>query len=466
MNSIWRFFSSVRLALWVILLLAVISLAGTLIIQMPPAVAADPDLIEQWVEQIAQPKYDGMTDLYRFLGFFDVFHSPAFIVLGSLLILNISVCSLKRLPSLAKMSRGVAPEDAARLLDKGNAVRATSKLPAAESTAAVMSFFSQRGYRVRQESKLDATVLVADKNRFAPWGTYAIHLSLILLIAGYLIGSFSGFSNDDFVVAENETRAVGAPYDVSVRLVSFEDEYYPSGAPKDYRAQVELVVDNQVVQEGLIRVNYPMNYNGLKIYQFSFGPAVELLVIGGDGQTVFQGPVALSNSFRDDQGIVRSYGILERPENNLFVVIVGSAGPGDPSVPAGQVSIQLFDGPFPDSQQTGFSNAAAGATVEIQGISFTPEALTQFSAFQLREDPGLGMIWVAFTLFMLGLGMVFYFPHRQVITAVHTDIKGSRVSYSFLGKKGQAADEIQTFGQAIGATGQIQPKTIERKSKR
>ncbi len=251
-----------------------------------------------------------------------------------------------------------------------------------------------------------------------------------------------------------------------VRLVSFEDEYYPSGAPKDYRAQVELLVGGQVVQEGLIRVNYPLNYNGLKIYQFSFGPAVNLLATGADGQELFRGPVALSNSFRDEQGIVRSYGILEHPENNLFVVIVGSAGPGDPSVPAGQVSIQLYDGPFPDSQQIGFSNAAAGAAVEIQGVKFNPEALTQFSVFQLREDPGLGMIWVAFALFMIGLGMVFYFPHRQVIVAVHPDIKGSRVSYSFLGKKGQAAEEIQAFGQAIGATGQIQPKTIERKSKR
>ncbi len=211
MNSIWRFFSSVRLALWVILLLAVVSLAGTLIIQIPPAVAADPGLMDQWVEQIAQPKYGGMTDIFRFLGFFDVFRSPVFIVLGSLLIVNIAVCSLKRLPSLVKMSRGVAPEDAARLLDKGNAVRATSKLSAVESTAAVTGFLTQRGYRIRQESKPDATVLVADRNRFAPWGTYAIHLSLILLIAGYLVGSFSGFSNDDFVVAENETRAVGEP---------------------------------------------------------------------------------------------------------------------------------------------------------------------------------------------------------------------------------------------------------------
>ena len=65
---------------------------------------------------------------------------------------------------------------------------------------------------------------------------------------------------------------------------------------------------------------------------------------------------------------------------------------------------------------------------------------------------------------MLGLGLVFYFPHRQMVVAVHSDAKGSRTAYHVLGKKNQAAaDEMEAFAEAIGASGQIQPKNLERK---
>jgi cytochrome c biogenesis protein len=462
-----RFFSSVRLALWVILLLAIFSLAGTLLRQMPTAIAGDPALREAWLEQVAQPNYHGMTDIYNFLGFFDFFHSPIFIFLGGLLIINIAVCSLKRWSSLVKTSKGVDVESAARLLEKGAATRATSKLSAADNTAAVNAFLSKRGYRIRQQEISGAAVFVADKNRFAPWGTYAIHLSLILLIAGYLLGSSQGFSNETFIVVENETRAVGAPYDFSVRLKSFTDEYYDSGQPKDYRSDVEILVNGQVVQQGLIRVNYPMSQGQLKIFQSFFGPAVTLHVADAGGAEIFNGSVALTEPF-NAEGIVRNSGTLDLAAQNLFVFIINSAGPGDPVVPGGQVRLEFYDaspetgGQFLDSLDVPLESAG-----EFEGLKFTPGAMIQFSGFQLREDPGLGMIWAAFTLFMLGLGLVFYFPYRQMVVAVNPDAKGSRCSYSVLGKKNQAAvDEMEAFAQAIGATGQIQPKQPERNSKR
>ncbi len=467
MGYIIRFFSSVRLALWVILLLAVFSLAGTLLRQMPSAIAGDPALREAWLEQVAQPNYGGMTDIYNFLGFFDFFHSPIFIFLGGLLIINIAVCSLKRWSSLVKTSKGVDVESAARLLDKGAATRASSRLSAADNTAAVNGFLSRRGYRIRQQEITGAAVFVADKNRFAPWGTYAIHLSLILLIAGYLLGSYQGFSNESFIVAENETRPVGDPYDVSIKLNSFTDEYYDNGLPKDYRSDVELLVNGQVVQQGLIRVNYPMSHGQLKIFQSFYGPAVTLQVADAGGAEIFNGSVALTEPF-DAEGIVRNSGTLDLAPQNLYIFIINSAGPGDPIVPNGQVRLEFYDAlPDDGGQFLESLDVPLGIPGEFQGLSFTPGAMTQFSGFQLREDPGLGMIWAAFILFMLGLCLVFYFPHRQMVIAIQPDAKGSRCSYSVLGKKNQAAvDEMEAFAQAIGATGQIQPKQAERNTKR
>ena len=465
-NWLVRLFSSVRFALWVILLLAVVSLAGTLLRQIPPQLLADPITKQTWIDQVAKPHYGSFwTSIFNGIGFFDVFRSPAFIVLGSLLIIAIAVCSLKRIPSLIRTSRGTDLETAARLLEKGNATRSSSKLSASENITNVTGFLSHRGYRLRQQEISGATVFVADKNRFAPWGTYAIHLSLILLTAGYLIGSTKGFTNDSFVVSEGETRAIGAPYDASIKLVNFQADFYTNGQPKDYRSQVQVLVNGQVVKEGTIRVNYPLSYGRLKIYQSFYGPAVTLRVSDAAGKQVFDNTVALTDPFTVDS-ITRNAASVDLTANGVFVFLIGSAGPGDPVVPDGKVRLEFYDAsPDAGGKFINTLDIAIGSTTEFQGLSFTPGAMIQFSGFQLHEDPGLGLVWAAFILFMLGLGLVFYFPHRQMVVAVYPDAKGSRTSYHILGKKNQAgADEIEAFAMAIGASGQIQPKNTERKS--
>ncbi|MEL7561919.1 cytochrome c biogenesis protein ResB [Dehalogenimonas sp. 4OHTPN] len=460
LNAVLRFFSSVRVALWIILLLAIVSLSGTLLRQMPPVVAADPELVQLWLEQVARPAYGGLTGVLDFLGLFDVFHSPVFLVLGSLLIVSITVCSLKRWPSLIKISRGVDSEDALRLLDKGHATRATSRLSAGDGVAAIENFFTKRSYRLRHLSSGEVKLFLADKNRLAPWGTYAIHLSLILLIAGYLVGSYSGYSNDSFIVAEGETRDIGAPYGISVHLESFEDEYYATGAPKDYRAQVQLLSAGVVIKEGLIRVNYPMEYGGLRIYQSFFGSAVRIGVANSSsGVEVFNGSIALADGFAAE-GYQRFSGTLDLNAQNLFVYLISPAAGGDPVIPADSIRLEFYDGEQPEGQFIDFINIPIGQHAEFQGLVFSPEEMTQFSGFQLREDPGLGLVWASLALFMLGLVLVFYFPHRQIIVSIKPDTKGSRISFTALGKKNQSAiEEMEAFGRAVAATGQIAPKT-------
>lgn len=449
--------------MWIILLLAIVSLSGTLLRQMPQAVAADQDLVQLWLEQVARPAYGGLTGVYNFLGLFDVFHSPVFIFLGSLLIVSITVCSLKRWPSLIKISRGAEGADALRLLDKGHATRVISRLSAADSFTATKQFFLVRNYRLRHQSTDKVELVLADKNRFAPWGTYAIHLSLILLIAGYLVGSYSGYSNDSFIVAEGETREIGAPYNLSIHLESFEDEYYPTGTPKDYRAQVQLLSSGQVVKEGLIRVNYPMEYDDLRIYQSFFGSAVKVKVADTTGAEVFNGTVALANGFAAE-GFQRFSGTLDLKEQSLFVYLIAPTAGGDPVIPADSIRLEFYDGPQPEGQFIDFLNIPIGQNSVFHGLVFFPEEMIQFSGFQIREDPGLGLVWTALTLFMLGLASVFYFPHRQIIVSVHADTKGSRISFTALGKKNQSTvEEIEAFGKAVEATGQIQPKNQERK---
>lgn len=99
-DRLWDFFSSVKLALVLMLVLTGLGLIGALLIQAPPDVISDPIAYEFWLEDAAIPKYGAWTPLLSLLRFFDMFHSPWFLSAGALLVISILVCSLNRWQSL------------------------------------------------------------------------------------------------------------------------------------------------------------------------------------------------------------------------------------------------------------------------------------------------------------------------------------------------------------------------------
>src|SRR3970040_1824309 len=71
-GRIWRFFTSVRLALVLLLILTAPILVGPLLEQIPPSVLSDSSQHAQWLER-ASTKYGVWTNVFDFLGLFNVF---------------------------------------------------------------------------------------------------------------------------------------------------------------------------------------------------------------------------------------------------------------------------------------------------------------------------------------------------------------------------------------------------------
>ena len=95
LGRVWRFFTSVRLALVLILILTAAVMTGTLLYQAPPSVIADPAPYAQWLDR-ARSKYGLWTDVFDFFRLFNVFHSLWFRLIIALLTANIIICSLNR----------------------------------------------------------------------------------------------------------------------------------------------------------------------------------------------------------------------------------------------------------------------------------------------------------------------------------------------------------------------------------
>ena len=89
-RTILDFFCSLKLTMFTLITLAVLSIIGTVVPQGSPP--------PEYLQSISQNK----LKLYQSLGFFDMYHSWWFILLLSLLSLNLIACSVRRLPGIWK----------------------------------------------------------------------------------------------------------------------------------------------------------------------------------------------------------------------------------------------------------------------------------------------------------------------------------------------------------------------------
>ncbi len=157
-----------------------------------------------------------------------------------------------------------------------------------DTTLPLTRLLRNKRYKVKTAIVRGNTYLSGDKYRFSALGTYLIHFSLVLLIAGFLLGSYLGFRNPSFVVAEGNIQDVGYNTSLSLRLDSFSDEYWPDGTPKDYRSEVTIYENGLEVKQGTVRVNHPMTYNGIRFFQSFFGPAASLRISDSFDKVIYE----------------------------------------------------------------------------------------------------------------------------------------------------------------------------------
>ena len=101
-NFMWNIFSSVKLALILLIIIAITSIAGTLIPQREEAM------------EFARRLSPGLVQLFRFLQLFDMYHSIWFRIIFGALALNLIVCSINRFPATLRLFKALPSPDRSR----------------------------------------------------------------------------------------------------------------------------------------------------------------------------------------------------------------------------------------------------------------------------------------------------------------------------------------------------------------
>jgi cytochrome c biogenesis protein len=437
LDSLWQFFASVKLTVTVLLALALTSIIGTLIPQ------------NQDPEAYYQAFGDFLYRVYAVLDLYDMYHAWWFQLLLALLTLNIIVCSIDRLTSLSKIVFLRHPRFSIKRFR--SAKKAQSFRAQGESDTLLANFQAvvkgQFRYQ-RVEIVEGATCIYAERGRWTRLGVYVVHLSIVLLIAGSMIGSlfgFEGFVNipegegsDTIRMRNNPAMGMRLPFEI--HCDDFNMEVYSNGAPKEFRSALRLVQDGKTILEKSIIVNDPIRYMGINIFQSSYGElppdhkdhkAAD--AEGADAPETFDLKLTSAGSGMTYSKTARIGETIDLPEGlGTFTVLAYTAdlrfmgnelGPGirgqlkTKAGEATEVTLPLRFPKFDKMRKGKVVIAVAGTAAE----TFTPQAEPEkkfYTGLQVTRDPGVGTVYTAFILMILGCLITFFMSHRQVYVEI------------------------------------------------
>jgi cytochrome c biogenesis protein len=390
---LWGTLTSIRLTVFLLLILAAVAVIGTVVPQNQPAKLYISRFGEVWGQLL-------------FLGgFTQVYFSPWFLGPISLLAINILACVVHGLPrAVQRVWQPLSVEAALTLPERGQIT-----WPAAvDPQSLIAATLSRELGRCRQETLPDQKVYFLERGRFRPLGPYLIHVALLLILAGGLIGKFWGvdgtlaIDQGEIAGAFNVGHQVEKPLNFQVRLDNFQVSYYePGGSPKEFRSDLTFMQDGREAARATCRVNEPVTFGGLTFYQSSYGSQatgpIRLKVQLGDLRESIEVALRQPADLPGGQGKI----IAMKVDGNFqgygpAVLLAFSPGSGHP-----QVFWTLKDHP-----ELGHQPGPYRFTVESIPFGY-------YSVFQVKHDPGVAWVYAGFLLFLPGLYLAFFRPAER-----------------------------------------------------
>jgi len=449
LKALWRFFSSVTLSVVLLLTLAIFSAMGTLIPQ---------NLEPEGYLRLLGPFW---FRFFETLDLFDLYHSWWFRLLIVLLGANIVVCSIERLSATWKVIFQRRPSSG-RLA--GSAHRREFEVAQGpEQLAGTCRNLLARGFAwVGSEPRENGVCLLAEKGRYSRLGVYTVHLSVVLLLAGGLIGSiwgYEGFVNipeggsADTISLRQGNATLKLPF--ALRCDDFSVSFYESGQPKEYRSALSVVEADKVVAQKDIIVNDPLRFKGISIFQSSYGkmaPAtapvlgkapekVTLRIMGRASSLSYEQQAALNEKIELPEGggtlVVEQY----RPEASFMGQPIGEALVARLTPPEGQAVEVLLPLRFPSFDKMRGGDQVISVVAPLPGHG-QPEAKTEqryFTGLQVAKDPGVPVVYAGFVLRIAGCFITVFISHQQGCIEVVPAEGQSRVTVMGTANRNKAA---------------------------
>lgn len=259
---------SMSLAIVLLSVLALASIIGTVLIQN-----------QQQADYLTQfgPLWYA---IFKNLGLFDMYHNWWFLSLLGFLMLSLSVCLWRHVPRMLKDMRSHKIIIADKSLQRFHHLHHW-QLRGQQPKDLLPHIVNQLiGWRLKTAEENGRTYVRADKGHLHKFGYILVHSAILIILVGGLMSVQLGFRGNMSVpegqmgskisfLKGTETDSLEMPF--QVRCNSFNIDFFPTGAPKEFRSNLTIIDGGKEVLTSDIIVNDPLFYKGVYIYQASFG---------------------------------------------------------------------------------------------------------------------------------------------------------------------------------------------------
>ncbi|GAB3245504.1 cytochrome c biogenesis protein ResB [Arthrobacter pigmenti] len=304
----WRQLTSMRTALFLLLLLAVAAVPGSLFPQRP----SNPATVNQYIED--NPTLGPWLDR---LQLFDVYSSVWFSAIYLLLFTSLVGCVIPRTTQHAKAIRSKPPRTPRRLSRFQHygafAIPAQQQVTASRAVTDAAAALKRRGYRADVRDAGDSFPSVgAERGFLKEVGNLLFHFALIGVLISFAVSGLFGYrgqkilveggtfinnlvSYDSFTPGSNFNRGSLDPFsiqldDFSVKFERQSEANY--GQPLDFTAEVTTkTAPDAQPQQQVLEVNDPLSFNATNVYLVGNGYAPVVTVRDGEGNVALSEPV-------------------------------------------------------------------------------------------------------------------------------------------------------------------------------
>ena len=386
--------TDLRLAILLLLAIAVFSISGT-VIEQGQSVA------------FYQSNYPEHPALFGFLswkvvltvGLDHVYSTWWFLALLILFSTSLTACTFTRQFPALKAARRWKFYDQPRQFQK---LALSAELDTG-SLSSLTQLLQNRRYLVFQEND----TLYARKGIVGRIGPIVVHVGIITILAGGIWGTMTGFvgqemvpSGENFqvqnIVEAGPWAAPQVPKDWSMRVNRFWIDYTSTGGIDQFYSDMSVLdKQGQEVKRKTIYVNEPLRYQGVTFYQTDWGIAAIRVQI--NKSPILQLPMTQLNT--NGKGRIWGTWIPTKTDLSAGVSLLTRDLQG-------MLLIYDTNGQLLDTLRPGMSRDINGVTLKIVEVVGS-------TGLQIKADPGIPIVYTGFGLLMLGVVMS-YVSHSQI----------------------------------------------------
>ncbi|BDI21344.1 cytochrome c biogenesis protein ResB [Herbiconiux sp. L3-i23] len=498
----WRQLTSMRTALFLLLLLAIAAVPGSLV----PQRSSDPNGVSQY-----ETDHPDLFPVIDALQGFDVYTSVWFSAIYLLLFVSLIGCVVPRVSHHWKAMRAKPPRTPARLQRLEHHEVRTSSASVDDAVSSAEKLLRSRRYRVERYGDS----VSAERGYLRETGNLVFHASLVGILVGVALGGSFGYSGQKVVVegepfvnyiggydSFNRGRLISDASLVPYRLqldgldVQYEtDNENAIGAPLDYTASVTVTEPDGAQRAEQIKVNEPLREDGTDVFLLGNGYAPRITVTDPDGDVVFSGSVP----FLPQDAQLTSVGIVKVPDGLAEQIgMVGFFYPTPVELDSGALasafpdlddpvlSFNVYSGDLgldegiPRSVyalDTDDLEQIAGIDADVPGLQLregesaelpnglgtvTFDGVSRFASLEIHHDPSQLFVLAFAVLVLAGLLTSLFIPRRRLwVKAVRTSDGEIELQYA-----GLARGEDPRLGEAVTELADAHAEALDRVSVR